>query len=87
MARSVCLLGARTTIVCRNLERGEAMRDTIQSNPNNRGTVTVKQLDISKPKDVAQFCRDYEESGEPLHCLVNNAGCMVTSYSNWINLD
>jgi NAD(P)-dependent dehydrogenase (short-subunit alcohol dehydrogenase family) len=50
---------------------------TSQVGASAEGNIHVHHLDISKPKDVDQFVASFAASGQPLHCLINNAGCMV----------
>ena len=34
-------------------------------------------VDMAQPRQVVKFARDFATSGQQLHVLVNNAGCMV----------
>lgn len=70
--------GGTVHIVCRNKERGEAAQQEIKETANNEN-IHLHQLDMSSPKDIIQFAKTFQESGEPLNVLINNAGCMVNT--------
>jgi dehydrogenase/reductase SDR family protein 12 len=79
-------------MVCRDRARGEAALAKLRAElaPPPPGTtataagagtpgpaLTLHVCDVSLQRDVAAFADAYARSGAPLHCLVNNAGCMV----------
>jgi dehydrogenase/reductase SDR family protein 12 len=67
-------------MVCRNATKGEeAKQDIIKSTGNEK--IHLHLLDMSKPKDVIAFARQFVQSQQPLDVLVNNAGCMVNEYT------
>jgi dehydrogenase/reductase SDR family protein 12 len=68
--------GATVHLVCRNQERGESAKTEITRESSNE-KVHLHLLDLSKPKDISKFTRDFVDSGQQLDVLVNNAGCMV----------
>jgi len=70
--------GGTIHLVCRNKERGEEAVEDIKGKCGHT-RVHLHLLDISKPGDIIKFAREFDESGQPLHVLVNNAGCMINS--------
>jgi NAD(P)-dependent dehydrogenase (short-subunit alcohol dehydrogenase family) len=83
VAKQLALQRASVHMVCRSEERGEkalrALKEEVAA-ANADGSppdVTLDVCDVSDAKAVRAFARAYVESGRPLHCLVNNAGCMV----------
>ena len=36
-------------------------------------------MDLSQPRSVHKFAKEFIESNQPLSILVNNAGCMVNN--------
>jgi len=77
-ALELAKLGGTVHIVCRNVERGEQAKSEILSSVSS-AAVHVHRLDISDPKAIHAFVKDFSSQGHPLHCLVNNAGCMVNT--------
>lgn len=77
-ALELAKLGGTVHIVCRNLERGEAAKSEILTTVSS-ASVHVHQLDISDPKAIHAFVKAFASQGHQLHCLVNNAGCMVNT--------
>lgn len=76
-AIAIAKLGGTVHIVCRSKERGEAALAEIKEVSGNQN-VHLHQLDMSKPRDVFSFAHSFEESGKPLHVLVNNAGVLIS---------
>ena len=74
-------------MVCRNPHTGgEARQELIETSGNNE--VHLHVLDISKPRDVAEFVKKFGEENSKLDVLINNAGCMVnTRETNQEGLD
>ena len=63
--------GARVTLACRDVEKGENAARSIRSYFNN-ASVSVEYLDLSKPESI----RSFASSVKQCHVLVNNAGLM-----------
>lgn len=76
VAIEIAKRGGTVHLVCRNKERGEEACEDIKKQTNN-DKVQLHLLDMSKPRDIVNFAKGFENSGEALHVLVNNAGCMV----------
>ncbi len=75
-ARMLALKGATVVLACRNLDKGKAALERIQSG-QPRGTATLAALDLSDLESVASFAADFAASHERLDLLINNAGVMV----------
>ncbi|XP_076454180.1 dehydrogenase/reductase SDR family member 12-like [Babylonia areolata] len=76
-ALTIAKLGGVVHMVCRNRERGEkALKEILEASGNTN--VYLHELDISKPRAIAAFAQSFEESGKPLHVLINNAGVLLT---------
>lgn len=75
-ALEIAKRGGTIHMVCRSKERGEEAKQAIVEQSRNEN-VHLHLLDMSKPRDVAKFARDFTEAGHTLNVLINNAGCMV----------
>ncbi|CAF0853642.1 unnamed protein product [Brachionus calyciflorus] len=75
-AIEVAKRGATVHMVCRSKERGESAQKEIISSTNNNN-VFLHIVDISQPRQVYKFAKDFADSQKPLSILVNNAGCMI----------
>lgn len=75
-ALEVAKRGATVHMVCRSEERGTAaQKEIIDTSKNNN--VFLHICDISQPRNVMKFAKDFVESKKPLNILMNNAGCMI----------
>ena len=74
-AKSLAQKGASVHLVCRNRERGEAARDAIVAETN--GQVQLHVADLSSVAETKKLAAELLAAGQPLHLLVNNAGCLV----------
>lgn len=72
-ARKIAALDAHVIMVCRNLEKGEAARQEIIQETNNKN-VELLICDLASLKDVKLFSEELLKSYSNLHVLVNNAG-------------
>ena len=65
-------------LACRNLERGEVVKQQAIVSAKAAGIVNpqvdVMHLDLQSLASVRSFVKAFEQSGKPLHILVNNAG-------------
>jgi len=75
-ALEVAKRGATVYMVCRSKERGEAARQEIVDQSKNQN-VFLHIVDMSQPRQVYRFAKEFADSQKPLNILVNNAGCMV----------
>ena len=88
-ARAFLLQHGHVHIICRDKGRGEKARDELMADyqtrhptppPSSLSSVPRVQLHLVDLSSIAQtkaFCRSFARSQQPLHILVNNAGCMV----------
>lgn len=70
--------GASVHLLCRDAKRAQAIQEDIMRKTTNEN-ITVHLCDMSSLADVVAFSREWEESGLPIHALVNNAGVMLHS--------
>lgn len=71
--------GAKVIIGCRNLEKGQAAVQEIQTRSGN-GNVFVEKLDLSALASVRQFANGILKNESHLDILINNAGVMGCPY-------
>lgn len=74
-ALEVAKRGATVHMVCRSKERGEAAQQEI-INESKNSNVLLHIVDMSEPRQVFKFAKQFLESNKSLNILVNNAGCM-----------
>ncbi|CAF1347306.1 unnamed protein product [Adineta steineri] len=67
---------AHVYMVCRDELRGKEAREEIIYKSNNHN-VELHICDLSQPKDVLKFTKEFVQSKKPLNILCNNAGCMI----------
>ncbi|UJR11684.1 hypothetical protein I4U23_015865 [Adineta vaga] len=67
---------AHVYMVCRDETRGREAQEEIIQKSNNRN-VDLHICDLSQPKDVLKFAKEFVQSKKPLNILCNNAGCMI----------
>ena len=75
-ARAFASRGASVRLLCRSVERGEAARARIVEETGNTN-VTLHIADMADASSLKRFAAEVVESLEPVHVLVNNAGCMI----------
>ncbi len=63
-------------MICRNEERGKQAQEEIKTKTSS-DKVHLHILDMSDGREVVKFAQDFVSKSNPLHVLVNNAGCMV----------
>ena len=70
-ARTLTSAGARVIVPARDVER--ARRAIAEAG----GGMEVQSMDLTDPRSIDDFARDFIETGLPLHLLINNAGIMA----------
>ncbi|XP_013385879.1 dehydrogenase/reductase SDR family member 12 [Lingula anatina] len=75
-ALDIAKRGGTVHMVCRNEERAEQAKQEIIAASGNQN-VHVHILDMSQPRKVFAFAKEFQASGQQLNVLVNNAGCMI----------
>lgn len=68
--------GARVTLACRNIEKGQAAMERIMAQAPN-AVVSNQQLDLSDLRSVEAFAARYAEQHDRLDLLLLNAGVMI----------
>lgn len=76
LSEALARRGATVHMVCRNAAAAQSAAEQIRAAIEN-SRVHVHIVDLSRPRHVAQFTRDFCTRNAPLHVLINNAGCMV----------
>jgi NAD(P)-dependent dehydrogenase (short-subunit alcohol dehydrogenase family) len=72
-ASALAQMGATVILVARNQSKGEAVRDEIcaqSGNPN----VEVMLADLSSQQAIRALVKNFQQSHQHLHVLINNAG-------------
>lgn len=77
-AIAIAKRGGTVHLACRNPESGQAAEKEIIDVTGNQ-KVHFHQLDISEPKSIVQFVRDFQSKNNKLDVLINNAGCMLNT--------
>ena len=62
--------------IVRNPEYGAEARKELAELSENC-SIHLHIVDMSKPRDIAKFIKEFKEGNEKLDVLINNAGCMV----------
>jgi NAD(P)-dependent dehydrogenase (short-subunit alcohol dehydrogenase family) len=75
-ARLLAARGARVTLACRSVERGETARADIQSS-HPGAQVDVRALDLSSLRSIRHFSEEFLSRERTLDVLINNAGIMA----------
>ncbi|WP_029913848.1 SDR family NAD(P)-dependent oxidoreductase [Pelobacter seleniigenes] len=70
-ARTLALAGARVIVPARDVQRA---RNAIAEAGSG---MEVKTMDLTNPRSIDDFARNFVETGLPLHMLINNAGIMA----------
>jgi dehydrogenase/reductase SDR family protein 12 len=75
-ALEVAKRGAVVHMICRSKERGEAAQKEIIDESKNTN-VNLHIVDMSQPRQVYKFAKNFASTQISLNILVNNAGCMI----------
>lgn len=78
-AEALARRNAIVHMVCRNKERGEEAAAAVRAAAGPAGEVRLHVVDVSDAKAVRSFAAEWNASGTPVHCLVNNAGVLPNS--------
>ncbi len=78
-ARIFAAKGAKVTLACRNLKRGErACIDILRTHPHSK--IELKLLDLCDLGSIRQFTDIFRSKHNSLDILINNAGVMATPF-------
>lgn len=70
-ARTLASAGARIIVPARNIERARRAMAEVGAG------MEIQSMDLTDPRSIDDFARDFVETGLPLHMLINNAGIMA----------
>lgn len=76
-AQTLAAAGMHLTIVCRNRDKGLALKESLELRSSHPVTVLVG--DLARLDDVRRIASEYLAMDRPLQLLVNNAGIVNTS--------
>lgn len=76
-AQDLAKRGCTLFMVCRNEGRGQQALDKVVEASGNKD-IHLKVCDVSSLEDVRKLAAEYEQSGNPLHVLVLNAGILAS---------
>jgi NAD(P)-dependent dehydrogenase (short-subunit alcohol dehydrogenase family) len=73
--RMMANAGSDVVMACRNLQKCEAARSSLQTTA--KGTLQVMLLDLSEPNSIANFAQAVKEKVPKVDYLINNAAIMA----------
>jgi NAD(P)-dependent dehydrogenase (short-subunit alcohol dehydrogenase family) len=76
-ARELARAGARVVLACRNVQKGEAARQAIETAVPG-AQLELEELDLASLDSVRAFAERFRAAHEGLDLLINNAGVMAT---------
>jgi NAD(P)-dependent dehydrogenase (short-subunit alcohol dehydrogenase family) len=76
-ARELARAGARVVLGCRNMQKGEAARRTIETAAPG-APLELEALDLSSLDSIRDFAGRFADAHDGLDLLINNAGVMAT---------
>jgi retinol dehydrogenase-12 len=79
-AEALSAMGAELGIVCRDLERGEALRAELVSKPG-ASPVRLFEADLAVQSEVRRAAAEIRAAYPRIHVLLNNAGVVQLQYS------
>jgi len=82
-ARALALKGARVTLACRSLEKGQVAINHILKQSAS-AVVTLAQLDLADLRNIVAFAKRYTVQHKQLDLLILNAGVMVPPESKTV---
>jgi len=77
-ALEIAKRGGTVHMICRNPEYGAEAKKEISELSEN-ANIHLHILDMSKPKDISSFAKEFTRNTGKLDVLINNAGCMVNT--------
>ena len=77
-ARTLAEQGVKLTILCRNQNKGEQLKQDLIDSTGNQN-IDLLVADMVSLAQVDAAAQQYLDSGKPLDLLINNAGVMNTS--------
>lgn len=81
-AKEIVRMGGVVVMACRTLDKANTARNAlIKETKCAPSQLIVLHLDLNSFTSVKSFVAEFEKLNVPLHCLVNNAGLMMSSRS------
>ncbi len=74
-AHGLARLGAQLVLACRDVAKGDAVRQEINAESGN-SRVEVRKIDLADPVSIRAFAEDFQATHTRLDVLVNNAGVL-----------
>ena len=78
--------GATIFMPVRNVQKGEAVADSIRASSSSGGKIIVMEMKLDSLGSVKQFAEDFLGRSKQLNVLVNNAGTHRCSSGNCLPL-
>lgn len=72
-AKGLAEMNATVVLVCRNLDKGKEALQGIKEATGNQ-SLYLMHCDVSSPKSIDRFTREFRDRFTCLHILINNAG-------------
>lgn len=76
IGREVARRGGVLHMVCRNFEAAKKARSDIITTTGN-DKIHLHTVDLSRPREVLAWAKEFAATHDRLNVLINNAGCMV----------
>ena len=74
-AITLATLGANVTVFCRDMNKGNALREEFEKTKNEKqGLIHPVECDLSSFRSVKQACAEFRNNHKTLDVLINNAG-------------
>jgi retinol dehydrogenase 14 len=84
ISRGLAKLGATVVMVARDKSRGDLARSEIVNSSGNK-SVELMLCDLSSLDSVRKLAKEYTETHDKLHVLVNNAGLILGKRSTTVD--
>jgi len=77
--KEIVRMGGVVVMACRSMDKAKAAREVILKETECKPfQLILLELDLNSFASVRRFVSDIEKLGLPLHCLINNAGLMMS---------
>jgi NAD(P)-dependent dehydrogenase (short-subunit alcohol dehydrogenase family) len=77
--KEIVRMGGVVVMACRSMDKATAAREVILKETDCKPfQLILLELDLNSFASVRRFASDFDKLGLPLHCLINNAGLMMS---------